>query len=167
LILKKTVIATYKEDITPFRYSNNYVKYKDTDEFLSYFHDTILARSESAIVQETVSWVRRNIEYSLYYFDEKQNMYFPDQIYKRKKGTCGDMATLCAAITKSFGIPTKLAYGYITEYKPEGEKRTYHAWIYAHIDGKWQMFDPVWSEAKISNHKIKSIVSYEQPLELF
>lgn len=61
----------------------------------------------------------------------------PDKTLRERSGICFDYASVCAAMLRSVGIPCKVVTGYV-----DGD--SYHAWVVAHVDGKWRRCDPTY-----------------------
>ena len=87
-------------------------------------------------------WVDNNIKYSSTSVDQ-----FPIDVYKSRKTDCLGFAHLINDMMRSVGIPAVPVTGYIGDMKsvycdeflkkdPAG-----HAWTFAHIDGKWLLYD--------------------------
>lgn len=65
------------------------------------------------------------------------------EVATTRQGDCTEHALLLTGIARALGIPARVVTG--LAYVPRFGKRTHafvpHAWMEAHIDGRWQGFD--------------------------
>lgn len=71
----------------------------------------------------------------------------PERTFITRKGTCGDYASLFAALAKHTDNPdidVRYVTGYARTFASNGEEYGYHAWNVAHVKGRAYMVDVTW-----------------------
>lgn len=98
-------------------------------------------------------WVTNNIKYDLKKLEEGNFQPIkPEELIKKKKGTCYDFASLYQALCKSAGINSYLVMGYSKGYGHSPFKpflRANHTWNVIETDGKFVMVDATWGAGYI------------------
>ena len=124
------------------------------DEALKKLGDRITknCKSETEKALAVQKWIQNNIDY-----DVNASAFPSDTIYTRK-GNCYSIALLMQSILRLQGITAVVGEGWradMTKFT-QGEicsMDTGHAWLYAYIDGKWGMFDPLWLDDYLTQEK--------------
>ncbi len=150
MIYAQDIEVSLKDELTPFLYPNQYVKFTDKSD------TTALAKqltdgcsNELDAVAKVYDYMIKNITYD---YDKAENVqpgYLPDvdEILSIKTGICFDYAAVMAAMLRSVGIPTRMEIGYSGD--------AYHAWVSVYVkdigwindiiqfDGNvWTLMDP-------------------------
>ena len=87
----------------------------------------------------------------------KQYISDPDAVLLRQTGICLDYATLAAAMLRSQGIPTKVAYGTLSS---EGCS-SFHAWNIVYLEDQgWRLLDLVMLDSNYTSEQIKEEFVY-------
>ncbi len=125
-----TCQVTLKDQLTPFLYPNQYVKF--TEDSKAVEESQILvqnANDDLEAIAAIYDYVIGNIQYDFDKAASVQSGYLPDidETLSTKKGICFDYAALMTAMLRAQRIPTKLVVGYAGEL--------YHAWISVYLDG--------------------------------
>jgi hypothetical protein len=109
----------------------------------------ILNGEENSIraVKDINDWVYKNL-------DKVPTVSIPNalDVLKTKRGDCNEHATLFAALSRSVGIPTKMAFGIVYL---DG-KFYYHAWNEVFL-GKWIEVDPTFGQFPADASHIKFV----------
>lgn len=113
-------------------------------------------KTDADALDAVCKWVAANVSYDYQkakmLSSTKGYVPYPDVTMSVRKGICFDYASLTAAMLRSVGIPCKVVTGYI-------DGGYYHAWVSAHIDGRWVLRDPTLMAAGKSSerHKVKFV----------
>ena len=103
------------------------------------------SKSEKDAAIKIANYVTDNLEYDLETAEgdpiSRHRYISPDEALLIGKATCGEFASITAAMLRSQGIPAKIIYGFPT--KDFGNFDTYHAWNEAYVDGQWVRIDTV------------------------
>lgn len=162
-----TIEVKLRDNLLPFLYSNQYVNYTSAPNARTKAEE--LANGVSTDVEVTsaiFNYVTKTLVYDYELAKTVKSGYIPvlDHVMASKKGICFDYASLMAGMLRHNRIPCKLVIGYAGD--------VYHAWIDVWLDGKgwvgglilydgtgWQMMDPTFVSANISNSKLNSLFS--------
>jgi len=86
-------------------------------------------------------WINRNIKYEA--SNSKTKIYSSLDVWKIRKGACGEYSNLLIALLRSQEIPCRYIVGYAIA---ENSSEFSHAWMEVYYNGKWVPFDPTWLE---------------------
>jgi transglutaminase-like putative cysteine protease len=168
--MKTDVTANWAGGAAPYLYRNAYTYFDEEDKLVRTAQSVTTTGSgkelsEADKVQNIVKWVYKNIRYDYDRAAEndagvhKGRIPSPKATYLSKKGVCSDKASLAAAMLKSIGVPARMIYGYIYNYK--GQETCYHAWIEVYYDGGWKQFDPTSSfSGAIKKGSVRHVTKY-------
>jgi len=98
--------------------------------------------------------VRKINDWVYNYLEKTPTLSLPNalDVLKTRKGDCNEHATLFAALTRSVGVPTRLALGLVLL----DSKFYYHAWNEVFV-GKWVAVDPTFGQFPADATHIKFI----------
>ncbi len=150
-----TITVKLKDEFQPFLRPSNYVKFDAKSDTTKKARE--LARSADTqvdVVKAVYDYVTKNVKYDSDKAEtiQTQSDYLPDpdETLETGKGICFDYASLCAAMLRSQGIPTKLVFGYVA---PDD---LYHAWnmFYTEETGwvtvKFEVKKKVWTRLDLT-----------------
>jgi len=151
--------------VSDLSYINPYeIPYKG-DEYNSYTENSNLIQSEDLSIQKqatdiidhetsSVEAVRKINDWVYNYLEKTPTLSLPNalDVLKTRKGDCNEHATLFAALTRSVGVPTRLALGLVLL----DSKFYYHAWNEVFV-GKWVAVDPTFGQFPADATHIKFI----------
>ena len=93
---------------------------------------------------EISRWVKANITYG-------SGSPYPIDTFRNRTGVCLNYTLLASQLMRLVGIPSVVVDGHRGHLKTATKaelRNSGHAWLYAHIDGEWYMFDPLWLGGK-------------------
>lgn len=64
------------------------------------------------------------------------------EVLRTRQGDCNEHAILYTAMSRSAGVPTRIASGLVAL----GDRFYYHAWSEVYLDGRWLAVDPVFGQ---------------------
>ncbi len=118
-------------------------------------------KSKHRIAQGIKLYFQTHYFYSLFLgLDLNADQALQRFILQRKAGHCEYFAVATVFLLRSYGIPARLANGYVMQEYDESEdlyivrRRHAHAWAIAYIDGQWQSVDSTpaqWLEMEEDN----------------
>ena len=173
LIFTATETFDFEEE-SPFLYSNSYVNFQADSPLADKARSLVKkTKNDRKAAEKIIRWVKWHVTYD---YDKaaravdgtmtaQEGLSDPDRVFASGDGICSDLAILSAAMLRSVGLPTKLAYGNEIRYG-EKEEEFYHAWIYVYLDGKWVMYDPGYGPEAIVSHRIPGNSYYLSPNEI-
>lgn len=134
---KKEVVLT--DEFAPFLVPSQIVSFDQSSEVVSLANQiTENASTEAEVVESIYKYITDTISYNTEFAQKVQardvTSYVPDldQVLKQKSGICYDYSSLCAAMLRSQGIPTKLVTGNVAP------NDVYHAWNMVYLkDSGW------------------------------
>lgn len=134
---KKEVVLT--DEFAPFLVPSQIVSFDQSSEVVSLANQiTENASTEAEVVESIYKYITDTISYNTEFARKVQardvTSYVPDldQVLKQKSGICYDYSSLCAAMLRSQGIPTKLVTGNVAP------NDVYHAWNMVYLkDSGW------------------------------
>lgn len=134
---KKEVVLT--DEFAPFLVPSQIVSFDKSSEVVSLANQiTENASTEAEVVESIYKYITNTISYNTEFAQKIQardvTSYVPDldQVLKQKSGICYDYSSLCAAMLRSQGIPTKLVTGNVAP------NDVYHAWNMVYLkDSGW------------------------------
>ncbi len=94
--------------------------------------------------KEISRWVKANITYG-------SGAPYPIDTFRNRSGVCLNYSLLASQLMRLVGIPSVVVDGHRGNLKTATKsdlRNSGHAWLYAHIDGEWYMFDPLWLGGK-------------------
>jgi len=164
-ILSEQFDAQITNEMGPFLYPNQYVKFNSSSNIVSKASELVSpAKDDLEAIMHIYNYVTENITYD---YDKAQNVqsgYIPsvDEILASKTGICLDYASVMTGMLRSQQIPTRLEVGYAGE--------AYHAWISSYVecqgwingiiqfDGKsWSIMDPTFA-ANAGEETLKNFI---------
>lgn len=122
--------VTLKDQLTPFLYPNQYVKFTKDSQAVAESEILVQgAKDDLEAIAAIYDYVIGNVKYDFEKADTVKSGYLPiiDETLSTKKGICFDYAALMTAMLRVQRIPTKLVVGYAGDL--------YHAWISVYLDG--------------------------------
>ena len=98
-------------------------------------------KNDQEKVDAIAQWIKRNIKYV-----SPSSAYGIDTFYERK-GNCYSQSELIVDLLRSLGIPSAVTLGYYANMKliPPYGRIGGHVWLFAYIDGKWELYDTVYN----------------------
>lgn len=92
-------------------------------------------------------YIRQNHRYTLSTVSNQNNVPLVDFLFQSKAGHCEYFATSLAVMLRSLGIPARMVMGYAAQelnpvtgyYELKGSHG--HAWVQAHLDGRWVLLE--------------------------
>lgn len=133
-ILEASREVVLSNEFAPFLVTSQFVNYDENSSCVALFYElTKDCETDIEVVTAVYEYVRDNITYDTERAVAVQEAsgYVPDldQVLQEKKGICFDYAALVAAMLRTGGIPTRMAFGYVSN----GE--VYHAWNLIYLEG--------------------------------
>lgn len=107
-------------------------------------------------------WVDWNIVY-----DVNTSAYANDTFYTRT-GNCMSYANLMQYLMRFAGIPAVVGDGWRGNMKECGTElfeHEGHAWCFAHVDGQWMMYDPLWLDEPTNDREYMAQWIYFENVE--
>lgn len=115
---------------------NQYVNYTEESESVRKAAELCEGKTEAEAYREICAYVRKNFAYDYIKAIRRDAGMLPDPegAFRKRMGTCQDLAALTVAMLRSRGIPAKLVIGYAD--------RQYHAWTESRVGEQTKRFDP-------------------------
>lgn len=135
-LFSASVSTAMASEFEPFIRPNFFCDYDENSQCVAKARELASdCETQADAVKTIVSYVTDNVSYD----DAKakelsgKSGYVPnpDETLESGTGICTDYASLCAAMLRSIGIPTKIMLGNVA---PDN---LYHAWIEVYINGTW------------------------------
>lgn len=152
LLSSQTVKINLKNPLSPFLYPNQYVDYKDTDEWVLAAAELRENTDDKEFLIKIKKYIKDYFKYDfIRAIKAKQILPNIKQCWEKKMGICQDLAALVASMLRSQGIAAKYVIGY-------ANKTNYHSWVQVIIGNEEIIIDPtilVNGVSKITTYKIE------------
>ena len=116
------------------------------DVFIDSDHPAVRAEAQRlrrADPLKTMQVMTRFVKRHLWRDTDELGYASASQALASRQGNCSEHAVLLAALARAVGIPARVIHGwvYATERRPQRAMLQPHAWVQAHVGGRWQSFD--------------------------
>ncbi|GAB4237521.1 MAG: transglutaminase family protein [Stanieria sp.] len=160
----------------PFDYpSSLLIQLKPYLKPYSFVLDTVIVELAEAIIQEvnanTIDFLsslnQRIYENCQYIIRETGEPWQAGITWRRKQGSCRDLAILFMEVCRAVGLAARFVSGY-QEGDPDQQERDLHAWVEVYLPGAgWRGYDPTHGLAVSDRHialAASAVPSYAAPI---
>lgn len=124
-----------------------------------------LCSSDTQKLCLVAGWIYKNIDFDISKFAAGGNIPAYEEVYSKRKGVCGDYASLFSEFCNQLGIENVIIEGYVEEYNSNTSyfEETNHAWNVVMINDQWYHCDLLGFSGKLKPNENNSFDFVKNP----